>query len=119
MTIFASMLEISTSYLSLLEAGERKIQPQIIDKINDVLIDLTPAEKQKLATIKECFETPKLDLERKHKKIISLISEYFYRLQNKIIDEIEKLKQEIINLINELNEKYGQNLGNLFQQQQA
>lgn len=108
MAIFASMLGISTSYLSLLESGKREIQPQIIEKILAVLLDLTTEEKESLLKIKQSLETPEQDLEKQHKKIMGLISEYFYRLQNKIIEKIEELKKQIIDLIDELNKKYGQ-----------
>jgi len=100
---FSRMIGISISYLSLIEKGERNLTQEIVNKIITNLPDLSLNERHDLENI---IKQDRMgNIEKTQKYILNLITQFFYRLKNKI-DGLEELAKQIIELISKLKEKY-------------
>ena len=79
---FARMLEISISYLCMIEKGDRDLSKNLVTKVHKILPDLSLNEKHDLNVILE--RNLRGDLEKTQKHVLNLITQYFYRVKNGI-----------------------------------
>ena len=98
LSTFAFMLDMSTTYLSFMENGERKLKPQIIGKILNIVGDLSQEEKEDLLAIKKELEGPAF--QKTQNQIMKLICEFFSQRKNIVLTiwflSLEHTQVEII-----------------------
>jgi len=99
LTRFACMLEISTSYLCMIENDQRDLSGDLINKILKVLPDLSLVEKHELNQVLD------KDIEKAQKQVLNLITQFFYRVRQGIKDGLDELFDAIVNLIKKFREE--------------